>query len=104
MIHYRIDYDSMPWESQAPGIQYKVCQHDGTQLRLLQLGRELKHPDWCTKGHIGYVLNGELEITFADRPIRYKAGDGLFIPSGEEHKHKPKAVTESATLILVEEV
>ena len=36
--------------------------------------------------------------------MTFKAGDGVFIPAGEKHKHKAKAVTEVVRLVLVEEV
>ena len=104
MVQYKIDFESLPWESPAPGVKHKVYQHDGVQLRLLEFGRELEHPDWCTKGHIGYVLDGELEVTFADKVCQFVKGDGLFIPPGVEHKHIPKPITETVTLVLVEGV
>ena len=36
--------------------------------------------------------------------IVYKSGDGVFIPDGEEHKHKGRVLTESVTVIFVEDV
>jgi len=34
------------------------------------------------------------------RVVTFKAGDGVFIPAGEKHKHKARAVTEVVRLVL----
>ena len=36
------------------------------------------------------------------RAVAFRAGDGLFIPPGREHEHKARALTESVTVVLVE--
>ncbi|MBM3325043.1 MAG: cupin domain-containing protein [Calditrichaeota bacterium] len=56
------------------------------------------------KGHIGCVLDGELEINFSGELITFKAGDGVFIPAGEEGKHMARALTDTATLLLIEDI
>ena len=58
----------------------------------------------CAKGHYGLVLDGELEIEFQNEKILYKSGDGVFIPDGEEHKHKGRVLTESVKVIFVEDI
>ena len=55
------------------------------------------------RGHIGYMIEGELEVTFSDHTIRLIRGDGLFIPSGEESKHEATACTAIARVLLVDE-
>ncbi len=50
------------------------------------------------------MLDGELEIEFQNEKNIYKSGDGIFIPDGEEHKHKGKALTASVKVIFVEDV
>ncbi len=61
-------------------------------------------PHWCEKGHYGLVLDGELENEFQNEKNMYKSGDGVFIPDGEEHKHKGRVLTESVKVIFVEDV
>ena len=102
MEPYKIDFGAMPWATPAAGVRCKVHAVGGRQLRLLELGREFVEADWCTKGHIGYVLEGQLEIRFAGSVVGLGPGDGLFIPAGEAHK--ARVVTGHALLILVEEV
>jgi ethanolamine utilization protein EutQ (cupin superfamily) len=64
----------------------------------------LDEKDWCTKGHVGYVLEGRFAIDFSANIVEFKAGDGLFIPPGEDNKHKAKVRKgDKALLILFEE-
>ena len=66
------------------GAKYKVFQQGNRRLRLVEFTKGFTEPHWCTKGHIGYVLEGELDIDFAGDVVRFSAGDGLFIPEGQE--------------------
>lgn len=36
--------------------------------------------------------------------VTFEAGDGVFIPAGETHKHKARAVSKVVRLVMVEEV
>jgi len=100
----RIDFDSLSWESPLPGVRHKSFEHGGTKLRLAEYSRDFVAPDWCTESHVGYVLEGEVDIDFDGHVERFSAGDGLFIPEGEEHRHKPTVVTDVVRLVLVERV
>jgi len=100
----RIDFSSLDWHSPLPGARFRSYQQAGRTLRLLELARDFVEPDWCTGGHIGYVLEGEMEVDFDGDVVRYSAGDGIFIPAGEEHRHMAKVLSDVVRLILVEEV
>jgi hygromycin-B 7''-O-kinase len=63
----------------------------GKILRLVEFTNEYVEQDWCFKDHIGCVLEGELEITFAGKTERFSAGDGIFISGGDKDRHKAKA-------------
>ena len=104
MEQYRIDFDAMQWEATAVGIRIKAHERGGRRLRLAEFGKEFAEPDWCTKGHIGYVLEGQLEIDFDGNVISFGPGDGLFIPAGEEHKHKGRVLSDVARIIMAEDV
>jgi quercetin dioxygenase-like cupin family protein len=104
MEQRRINFDSLGWESQLPGARYKAFQRGGTMVRVAEYTRDFVAPDWCTDGHVGYVLEGELDIDFDGEVVRFSAGDGLFIPEGEESRHKPTAVSDVVRVVLVERV
>ena len=104
MEDYRIDFDSITWTVPMPGARFKAYKQNGRQLRLVEFSREFVEPDWCTRGHIGILLEGKLEIDFSGIIVTFKPGDGLFIPAGEKGKHMAKAVTGVARLLLVEDI
>ncbi len=102
-MEYRLCFDQLQWEQPAPGVQQKVFS-DGTQrLRLLRFDDQFVEPEWCLKGHWGYILQGELTIDFAGEIKQFRAGDGLWIPPGPDSKHKVVMPPgQSAELIVFE--
>ena len=104
MDEYRVDFESLPWQTSLQGATYKVFQHGKRRLRLVEFTRDFVEPDWCRAGHIGYVLDGEMDVDFDGDVVRFAAGDGLFIPPGEENRHKATVVTDVVRLVLVEDV
>ena len=104
MQTYRINWDSLPWTTPMLGVRFKMHEQDGRKLRLAEFTREFKEPDWCRKGHIGYVLEGEGELQFSEQTVSLKAGDGIFIPAGEEHKHLLHVLGGRVRVVLVEEL
>jgi len=102
MKQYRIDFESMEWEVPADGVRFKAYGQCGRKLRLVEFSKEFVESDWCTKGHIGYILEGQMEIDFNGKKEVFSPGDGVFIPAGEEHKHKGRVLTDKVKAILVE--
>jgi hypothetical protein len=100
---YKIDFESIPWESPAAGVRFKAFEQGGKKLRLAEFGREFVEPNWCTKGHIGYVLEGQMEIDLDGKTVVFGPGDGIFITAGEAHKHKAKILTDLVKVVLVED-
>ncbi len=100
----KIDFLSQPWETPAPNVRMKVHKGLETQLRMVEFTSGFVEADWCLRGHTGYVLHGRMEVDFDGTVETFEAGDGLLIPSGEEHKHKARILTETVTLILVEAI
>ncbi|MHC4950411.1 MAG: cupin domain-containing protein [Planctomycetota bacterium] len=104
MEPYKIDFESMEWEIPADGVRFKAFEQDGRKLRLVEFAKEFVEPDWCRKGHIGYILEGQMEIDFDGNVIVFGPGDGVFIPAGEAHKHKGRVLTDTVRAILVENI
>ena len=103
MEQYRIDFESIPWESPADGVRFKAYELSSKKLRLVEFSKEFVEPDFCTKGHIGYILEGQMEIDFDGEKELFGPGDGVFIPAGQQHKHKGRVLTDKVKAILVEE-
>jgi len=60
-------------------------------------------PQWCEKGHIGFVCEGSLEIDFHGHIVIYQKGEGIFIQPGTESAHKARSLTSLVRLVLVED-
>lgn len=104
VTQYRVDFESIPWEASAAGVRFKARAQDGRQLRLVEFAKGFVEPDWCLNGHIGLILEGQMEIDFDGELIVFGAGDGVFIPPGQEHEHKARVLTDRVRAILVEDV
>jgi len=71
----RIDFESMEWEVPTEGARFKAYEQDGRKLRLVEFGKEFVEADWCIKEHIGYILEGRMEIDFDGKIIVFGPGD-----------------------------
>ncbi len=103
MLQYKVDFDQLEWETPIEGVRCKIAKYGNKQLRLIEYNKQMP-PHWCAKGHYGLILKGEFEIEFKSGMERYKAGDGLFIPDGEKHRHRARVITEPVKAIFVEDL
>ena len=104
MGQHKIDFNSIQWEIPADGVRSKAYKQNGKQVRLVEFSDKFVETDWCTKGHIAYILEGQLEVDFSGNKIIFNKGDGLFIPAGEKDKHKGKALTKIVRIFFVEDI
>jgi quercetin dioxygenase-like cupin family protein len=102
MNPYKVEFESIPWETPIRGLRFKARKQGGRQLRLVEYTPDME-PHWCEKGHIGYVLDGRFEIRFGAETVVFNAGDGVFIPPGSEHRHMGKALSDVVRVVFVEE-
>ena len=79
-----------------------VFERDGRRFRLAEFSQELREPDWCLRGHLGYILEGILKIDFNGTEETFAAGQGFYIPAGPEHKHMASVPSGVVRLILVD--
>jgi len=104
MLPDTINFDSLQWQCTLPGARFKVYREGAKQLRLLEFSSEFVEPDWCEKGHVGFILEGVLEVDFMGCVVAYPQGSGIFIPPGAATAHKARSVTPLVRLVLVEDV
>jgi quercetin dioxygenase-like cupin family protein len=102
-VSYKIDFDSIDWESPIPGMRQKAVRHGSKRVRLVEYSGDMV-PHWCEKGHWGYIVEGRFEIEFDDGVHRYDAGDGVCIPSGAAHRHRGRVPAGVVRAIFVEDV
>ncbi len=103
MIPYKINFNELEWEEPIEGVRCKIVKYGKKQIRYIEYSKEMP-PHWCNKGHYGLTLDGEWEIEFEKEKNIYKSGDGIFIPDGEEHKHKARVLSDIVKVIFVEDI
>ncbi len=100
----RIEFESIEWQVLAPGARHKAVERGGKRIRLVEFTGAFVERDWCSKAHVGYLVDGDLEITFPDRTVHLGPGDGLAVRGGGAEKHKARALGAVARILLVEDV
>ena len=104
MSPFKISFDEMEWEQIRPDVRQKIYCEGSRQVRLVEFETSAGAEHWCETGHIGYVLKGALSISFDGQVIAFKAGDGLFIPSGAASKHRSVSISSGTQLLMVEDL
>jgi len=84
-------------------IRQKIHKINSRRLRLVEYSKSMP-PHWCEKGHIGYILEGQIRIEFEHEVQSYSCGDGICIPDGREHRHCGQVLTDTVTVVFVEDV
>jgi quercetin dioxygenase-like cupin family protein len=101
-MDYLVPFDALPWEAPLPGVREKRHRVGNRVLRLVEYGQGMQ-PHWCSKGHVGHIVQGVLEIEFQGQVVSLRTGDALFIPPGDEHAHRALAKTPVVTALFVED-
>ncbi len=83
-----IRFVKLNWETPAEGVEQKVYSNGHQRMRLLRFYDNFVETEWCTNGHVGYILKGEMKISFNGIIKSYRQRDGLWIEGGEKSKHK----------------
>lgn len=94
----------MPWNTVTDGARQKVVVSGQTRVRLLELTDAFVEQEWCTRAHVGYVVEGDLELTFQTGSMNLGIGDAFVLREGESDRHRAKALGPRVVLFLVEDV
>jgi hypothetical protein len=104
-LDYLIRLEEIKFEKLQDGLEQKRVSKDNKVLRILKINHTFTEANWCTKGHVGYVLRGKMKIDFNGQIREYIQGDGLWIEKGENSKHKVTIDKgEEVQLILFETI
>jgi hypothetical protein len=99
----RVDFETIPWRPIAPGARHKMVERDRKRIRLLELSDSFVEKDWCLNGHVGYLIEGQVEFIFESRTERLQPGDGFLIRRTVD-KHRARAISRLVLSLLVEDV
>jgi quercetin dioxygenase-like cupin family protein len=100
--HQLVDFEALPLEPEAPGIASHAVEVNGVRWALVEYEPGVLREEWCTEGHSGYVLEGEVTYEFenGDEPLRIGAGQGLVLPDGAGHRGRAGAA--GARLFIID--
>jgi hypothetical protein len=98
---YKADFAGIEWSSPMEGVRHKFVDQGDRRLRLVEYSQTMP-PHWCSRGHIGYMLEGEIDIEYATASVTYRPGDGILIPDGPAHSHRARAVTDHVVVVFIE--
>lgn len=103
-MDYRFAFADVDWEPALDGTaRLKRIVRGGKTFRLVELTPKTEHPHWCEVGHVGMIVEGELEIDFDGEKTVFHQGDALCIPHGAADRHRPRALTDRALMFLIED-
>lgn len=84
----QIDFAQIPWEDEAPGIRAQATTHEGSRWAVVEYAPGAHREEWCTDGHRGWVVDGDIEYEFDDGhpPLRAATGEAFRLPGGQGHR------------------
>ena len=103
-MSFLVNFEGMTWDEPATGVRTKTFVNGSQQIRLVEFSEGFVEPDWCRHGHAGYVIDGEFANDYSGKIERYKKGDVIFIPEGEQARHKAVLGKGEKVLLLLFEI
>ena len=98
---YLVEFDSIDWELIAEGVAEKCIVQNNQKLRLVEFSSGFFEENWCSKGHIGYVLSGQMNLHFRDEIVHFKLGNALWIEAGIANEHKMRLIDNQTVCLLL---
>ena len=101
----RLDFDSLDWADDQPDIHSRAEHALGLRWAIVEYEAGAAREEWCTDGHRGYVLAGEIEYEFDDGTtpsLHLGAGQGFYLMAGTGHRGRNPGGS-SARLFLIDD-
>jgi quercetin dioxygenase-like cupin family protein len=98
-----VPFDAEPWLDEAEGVRALVRDVEGIRWAVVEYLPGAGRPDWCTTGHRGYVVAGEIEYEFeSGGSLTARTGQGFVLPGGDGHRGRNRG-GEPARLLVIDE-
>ena len=83
-----IDFGSIGWADDQPDIHSRAQEALGQRWAIVEYEAGATREEWCTDGHRGYVLAGQIEYEFDDgsAPLGVDEGQGFYLSAGTGHR------------------
>ncbi len=70
------------------GITAYLSQAESHQIIFMEFAEDVDLPEHSHEAQIGYVLNGQIDLTMNGETVSYTRGDNYYIPPGVPHSAK----------------
>jgi hypothetical protein len=100
----RLDFDSIGWENDQSDISSRAVRALEQRWAIGEYEPGAAREEWCTDGHRGYVLAGQIEYEFDDGSERLalEQGQGFFLATRTGHRGRNPGNT-TTRLFLVDD-
>jgi quercetin dioxygenase-like cupin family protein len=84
----KLDFGAIAWADDQPDIHSRAAKALGQRWAIVEYEPAAAREEWCTDGHRGYVLSGQIEYEFDDGTarLRVEAGQGFYLAAGTGHR------------------
>lgn len=92
------------WADDVPGIRDQAITVENARWAVVEYAEGAWREEWCTEGHRGFVIEGEIEYEFDDgnEPIRVGRGEAFLLPAGSVHRGHNRA-DGPTTMFLIDD-
>jgi quercetin dioxygenase-like cupin family protein len=99
-----IALERAPWADDVPGIRAREIDVDGRRWAIVEYSPGARRDEYCTDGHAGFVLEGEIEYEFSDGdpPMVVSQGDAFTLATGRGHRGR-NTRDSSSRLFLIDD-
>ena len=98
----KVDFDSVGWADDQPDIHSQAASALGARWAIVEYEAGAARGEWCTDGHRGYVLTGQIEYEFDDgsAPLAVEAGEGFWLAAGTGHRGRNTGTTATRLFLI----
>jgi len=84
----KLEFEAIEWADDQADIRSRARVALGQRWAIVEYEAGAAREEWCTDGHRGYVLAGEIEYEFADgsAALAVEQGQGFFLTAGTGHR------------------
>jgi quercetin dioxygenase-like cupin family protein len=90
MTGHQVDFAALSWNgwSSEALARVKDAEAEGYEVRLFEMGPGFVEPQWCSRGHIGYVVSGQYVMDLDGQTLYMQVGQGFVLPPGTRHRSR----------------
>jgi quercetin dioxygenase-like cupin family protein len=97
-----IDFGSLDWADDQTDIHSRSASALGRRWAIVEYEPGAARQEWCTDGHRGYVLAGQIEYEFDDgsAPLAIGEGEGFWLAAGTGHRGSNTGATTTRLFLI----